>query len=204
MLSLDARYTDTAKRFLDLVGYDYTHWLRTVMYRECFSWLEALVPSQLDALEISSGYRWRSLGFKSFTGTSYPEFDICAETLDQRVDLIIADQVFEHLLWPYRAARNVHTMLRPGGYFLVTVPFMVRVHDIPVDCSRWTETGLRYFLAECGFPLESIRTASWGNRSCVKANFKKWVRRGWFRSLRNEPNYPLVVWALAQKAPATN
>ena len=120
---------------------------------------------------------------------------------DQTFDLVIADQVFEHLLWPYRAGRNIYKMVRSDGYVLLSVPFLVRIHGV-VDCTRWTETGLKYFLAECGFPLEAIRTGSWGNRTCVKANLRnKWVRyRKYIHSLHNEPRYPYVVWALAAKS----
>lgn len=187
------------KRLLNIVGYDYQHWTRTVMYRECTQILQDLNPASLDAMEISPGHQWQQMGFKSFTGAAYPEFDICEGTLDQKFDLIIADQVWEHLKWPYRATRNVLDMLRPGGYFLNTTPFLIRVHDIPIDCSRWTENGMRYFLTECGFPFDDIQTWSWGNRACVKGNFKRWARRGWFRSLKNEANYPVSIWALARK-----
>jgi SAM-dependent methyltransferase len=119
-------------------------------------------------------------------------------TLPSRFDLIIADQVFEHLLWPYRAGRNVRSMVKPGGHFLMTTPFLIKVHESPVDCSRWTELGLKHLLAECGFPLEEIRTGSWGNRACVRANFRRWARKG-FRSLANESEFPVTVWALAKK-----
>ena len=150
-------------------------------------------------MEISAGQFWQNAGFRSFSEKNFPEFDICKDVLDQQFDIIIADQVFEHLPWPYRAAKNVHAMVKPGGYFLITTPFMIRVHDIPIDCTRWTETGLKYFLAECGFPFDQIVTGSWGNRACVKANFKRWARRGWFGSLKNERNFPVSVWALAKK-----
>ena len=192
--------TGRAKQVLSSVGYDATHWVRVVMYRHCFELLRSLEPSRLDALEISAGDRWKVLGFRSFTETQYPGFDICEQPLDRTFDLIIADQVFEHLLYPGRAARNVLAMLRPGGHFLIATPFLIRRHDVPVDCTRWTELGMKYFLAENGFPLEQIRTWSWGNQACVKANLRRFVRRGWFRSLRNEEAYPVTVWALAQKA----
>ena len=91
-------------------------------------------------------------------------------------------------------------MLRAGGYFLVSTPFLVRIHDYPVDCTRWTEIGLKYFLAECGFALDGIQTGSWGNRACVKANFGGWVRyRRRLHNLKNEPDVPYHVWALARK-----
>ena len=113
--------------------------------------------------------------------------------------VVIADQVFEHLPWPYRAVQNVYQMVKPGGYFLISTPFLIRMHAVPIDCSRWTETGLKHFLAEGGFPLEQTVTGAWGNRACVKANFTRWARRGWFGSLRNEADFPVTVWALARK-----
>lgn len=190
-----------AKRAIKAVGYDRQHWVRTVMYRECLRLVTDLGPQQIDALEISAGETFKALPFRSFTEANFPQFDICAGALPERFDLIIADQVFEHLLWPYRAARNVFTMLRPGGHFLVATPFLIRIHPSPHDCSRWTETGLRYLLAECGFPLEDTQTGSWGNRACVRANFRRWAHRGWLGSLANEPEFPVSIWALARRPP---
>jgi SAM-dependent methyltransferase len=187
------------QKLLKLVHYDYGFWNRTVMYQSCFEWVESLHPEALDALEISAGNIWRPLGFKSYTEANFPVFDVCSMTLNKQFDLIIADQVFEHLLWPYRAGRNVYEMTKPNGYFLITTPFLIKEHHVPVDCSRWTELGLKHLLAECGFPIEKIRTGSWGSRACVKANFGSWARRGWFKSLANEPDFPVSVWALAQK-----
>lgn len=196
---LSEKNKQAIKKVLDAVHYDYGHWARTVMYSECFRLIRELEPPELDTLEISAGKEWRPLGFKSYTEANFPEFDVCSMMLPGRYDLIIADQVFEHLLWPYRAGKNVYGMLRPGGHLLVTTPFLIKVHDVPVDCSRWTELGMKHLLAECGFPFEGIRTGSWGNRACVKANFRRWARRGWFKSLANEPEFPVSVWALARK-----
>jgi len=178
-------------------------WLRIVMNRETEKLVQSLDPGTLKVLEISGDF-WNRPGlFREYRSVQYPDFDICSERLDETFDLIIAEQVFEHLLWPYRAGKNVYAMLRAGGCFLITTPFLVRIHNHPTDCSRWTETGIKYFLSECGFPLESIRTGSWGNRACIKANLgRRWqIYVPWWHSLRNEPEFPGVVWALAQKSP---
>jgi SAM-dependent methyltransferase len=189
------------KRFLAAIGYDITEWCRVVMYRHCFEFIRSLHPSMLDVLEISCGPRWkREFEFRSYIGTTYPGFDICSEVVDRKFDLIIADQVFEHLRWPYRAARNVYEMLQPGGYFVIATPFLIRVHEAPIDCSRWTEQGLSCLLQESGFEADMIETHSWGNRSCVTANFTRWAWRGWFGSLRNEPDFPVMIWAFARKS----
>lgn len=117
------------------------------MYRECFKLLRELELDKLDALEISAGHMWRDLGFKTYTEANYPEFDICRDRTARQFDLIIADQVFEHLLRPYRAGKNVYGMLKPGGHFLITTPFLIRIHDVPVDCTRWTEVGMKHFMS---------------------------------------------------------
>jgi SAM-dependent methyltransferase len=197
---LSKQQKESIRLFLNSIGCRTRDWARVVMYEECTKLINKLEPHNMDALEISSGFEWKNLGFKSFTEANFPEFDICAQTLEIKFDLIIADQVWEHLLWPYKATQNVLSMLKPGGYFLITTPFLIKVHDMPNDCSRWTEVGIKYFLAECGFPIEEILTGSWGNRKAVIGNLKRFPK-GFYRSLKNESEYPLTVWALAKKAP---
>lgn len=194
---------ETLRRTLRATGYDTTDWVRSVMYQETFRYINSLRPSTLDVLEISGGNQWtRAFRFKSYKSTEYPEFDICSQTLPKQYDLIIADQVFEHLKWPYRAGRNVHAMLKPGGSFVISTPFLVRVHRVPIDCSRWTEEGLSYLLQECGFHADDISTGSWGNRACLKGNLNRWRKRGFFGPLNNEPDYPVMVWGFATKGRA--
>jgi SAM-dependent methyltransferase len=190
------------KTVLQAIGYDTVDWVRVVMYRECFKFLRELGPENLDVLEISGGVHWRrEFDFKSYTTTKFPGFDVCAEALPRKFDVVIADQVFEHLAWPSRAARNIYKMVRPGGYFIIATPFLLRVHNSPIDCSRWTPTGLQHFLEDAGFDADRIQTGSWGNRACVRANFKGWPKRGLTGSLKNEPDFPVMVWAFAQKSP---
>jgi len=194
---------ESARRTIRGAGYDTTDWVRTVMYRKAFAFVATLCPEQLEVLEISGGNQWtREFAFKSYESTNYPGFDICAEAMPRQFDLVIADQVFEHLQWPYRAGRNVWSMLKPGGHLLIATPFLVRVHRAPIDCSRWTADGLRFLLQECGFADEDIQADSWGNRSCVRGNLNRWRRRGFFGSLENEPDYPVMVWAFARKSAA--
>jgi SAM-dependent methyltransferase len=177
-------------------------WARVVIDRETHDAIQRISPETRRTLEIS-GDAWRHrASFKDYRSVHYPAFDICGPRLDETFDLIIAEQVFEHLLWPYRAGRNVFEMLAPGGMFLVTTPFLIRIHEEPTDCTRWTETGLKHFLAECGFDLRRIKTGSWGNRACVRANFFDWsMYRPSVHSLNNERDFPVTVWALAEKAP---
>ena len=192
---------ERVRKILQSIGYETDDWVRVALYRDAFDFIRRLGPEKLDTLEISGGVQWRrEFSFKSYRTTEYPGFDICSETPPGRFDLIIADQVFEHLKWPLRAARNVHAALRPGGHFIIATPFLLRVHASPIDCSRWTETGLSYLLQEAGFAENAITTNSWGNRACVQANIRRWKKAGFLGSLKNEPDFPVMVWAFAQKS----
>jgi len=174
-------------------------WGRIVMRQRTRALIRELGPQRLNTLEIS-GNDWVSGGFQSYQEAWYPEYDICANPLEKKFDLVIAEQVFEHVLWPLRGIRNVHSMLADGGHFLITLPFLVKIHGHPIDCSRWTELGLKHLLAEGGFSLDSIRTEAWGNRACARAMMKRWTPYVPFlHSLKNEPDFPVHVWALARK-----
>ncbi len=194
------RVRSTLRSIAGAIHYDTTDWVRVVMYQKCFEFIRSLHPDRLEVMEVSAGEHWRKhFQFRSYTPTHFPDFDICGQVLPQKFDLIIADQIFEHLPKPREAARNVLAMLKPGGWFVIATPFLIRVHASPIDCSRWTEQGLSILLEEAGFHPELISTNSWGNRACVVANFKEWKKRGFFGSLANEPNFPVMVWAFARK-----
>jgi SAM-dependent methyltransferase len=197
---LQWRVREYRSRLEDLFGVRRTQWIRVVMDRATDEFVRSLPVDRLHALEIS-GTKWRETGFATYRSVSYPEYDVCAGVVaDEAFDIIIAEQVLEHVLWPYRAVKNIYRMLRPGGVFVVTTPFLVRKHAHPIDCCRWTELGMKHLLAEGGFPIDEIQTGSWGNRKAVRANFnawKNWVP--WLHSLKNEPDFPVVVWGFAWK-----
>jgi hypothetical protein len=91
------------------------------MNRETLDLVMKLATHEFEALEISGTF-WRDrCKFKSYESVGFPNFDVCKDSLARKFDLIIAEQVFEHVLWPYRAGKNVFSMLRDGGYFLITV-----------------------------------------------------------------------------------
>lgn len=188
------------------------HWLRHTMEQATNEIVASWDVASMDALEIS-GTAWDSTAFRSYATVDFPRFDICQPSgswsadyvkfAENAVDVILAEQVWEHLRYPYRAGRNVLKMLRPGGRFLLTTPFLVRVHGPPVysDCSRWTAEGMQYFLEECGFEPGNIQTFSWGNRECAATHILKrtWLRYREGMKLDNDPTYPCVVWAVATK-----
>jgi SAM-dependent methyltransferase len=169
------------------------------MYRSCFAFVDSLSPEKISALEISSGEEWKkNFAFKHYKETIFPDFDICVDTFDEKYDLIIADQVFEHLKWPVQAGKNVKAMLRPDGWFIITTPFLLRIHGGPIDCRRWTPRGMNYFLQECGFREDAITTSSWGNRACAKKALYRLGKKWPWSPMKNDPRFPMSVWAFAK------
>lgn len=189
------------KLILYKLNYQTEHYIRYVSRERIKSQIKDYLTDDISILEISESEHWKnSLNYQSFEAVNYPEFNICDDYLTQKYDLIIADNVWEHLKYPYKACKNIQKMLNPNGSFLIIVPFLVRVHNVPLDCTRWTEDGLRYFLEETGFDLNKIQTGSWGNRNCVISNLRKdgkWTRVGFYKDLKNESNFPVQVWAIA-------
>ena len=180
-------------------------WSRVVMNEDITRIVDDIARNadKLSILEIS-GQRWSVTGENTkYKRLNWPEFDICENKLDEMFDLIIAELVFEHLKYPYRAGKNVYDMIADNGSFLISVPFLFPIHEHPIDCTRWSAQGLKYFLNECGFPLKYIYTNSWGNLECLIEICKSENSIALYKSgnqLKNEKQYPISVWGLAKKS----
>lgn len=181
---------------------------RIVQEKRALELLAPIITADKDVAEIS-GKMTRTMKFrtKSFSRFDFPEYDICQEPFlgedkePLQFDVIVANQVWEHLDRPYKATQNVYAMLREGGCFYVAVPFYVRFHGYPVDCSRWSARGLKNLLIECGFQEDKIRAEQWGNLECARAEcgyrFARFDESK--NSLEDDPRFPVVAWAVAQK-----
>lgn len=175
-------------------------WCRQVMNREIGDVLTAEATPTSTCLEVS-GNMWGHLPWRSHRSTTFPELDLLhvddhPESLSG-ADVVICEQVLEHVRDPIAAAKGLVALARPGGLVVVSTPFLIHVHRSPGDYWRFTEDGLELVLRSAG--LEQLRVDSWGNRRCVKANFGRWARYERWHSLTNEPDYPLVVWASGRR-----
>lgn len=175
-------------------------WQRVRLREAVGRHLEALGPAGLSAAEIS-GDGQAGRGWKSFTSLNYPEFDLCAPLSGQGpFDVVICEQVIEHVIDPVAAAGNLRGLCAPGGHVVVSTPFLVRVHELPqwgmFDYWRFTPRGLRRLLEHAGLEVDEV--SSWGNRTCVVGNFDRWPAYRRWLPLRNEPDLPVQVWAFAR------
>ncbi len=180
---------------------------RVIMQKSSRQMIKSLGAEHLKVAEISG--KWgRMFTFASYTQYLYPKFDICAGPyLDEagkplKFDLILANQVWEHLDRPYAATKNVRKMLPKGGYFWVAVPFFIPFHAAPMDNSRWSARGLKNLLIEAGFEEDAIVAEQWGNRNAAARNLEAdWppVYDPDKDPLENDSDMPICAWALARK-----
>lgn len=175
-------------------------WLRKVMDETVGRYLDSLDLARSSAAEIS-GDAQAERGWKSFVSLDYPAFDLCAPLADVGpFDVVVCEQVLEHVVDPWAAAANLRGLCTPGGRVVVTSPFLIRVHELPMfglrDYWRFTPRGLRTLLEGVGLEVETV--GSWGNRECVVGNLSRWAAYRRWHPLRNDVDAPVQVWAFAR------
>lgn len=180
---------------------------RIIMQRSSRRMIQSLNPPDLKVAEISG--KWGAMfNFAVYDQYRYPQYDICEgpirteEGKPRKYDLVIANQVWEHLDRPYAATRHVRQMLKKGGHFWVAVPFFIPFHAAPNDCSRWSARGLKNLLVEAGFEEDAVQSHQWGNRNAALRNMEETWPPEYDEAndpLDNDPEMPICAWALARR-----
>lgn len=76
---------------------------------------------------------------------------------DQAFDTVVCHQLLEHLPRPWQAVREMARVLKPGGYLLVSAPWMFLYHASPHDYYRFSADGLRVLLEEAGLEVVALK-----------------------------------------------
>src|SRR5688572_493780 len=74
---------------------------------------------------------------------------------DQRFDLVLATQVFEHMSDPLRVLCEFHRVVKPDGQVWLSAPLFYEEHETPYDFFRYTQYGWRHIASEAGFEVVS-------------------------------------------------
>jgi SAM-dependent methyltransferase len=175
-------------------------WQRVTLNRAVDEHLSSLGPGNLSAAEIS-GNAHGDKGWREFVSLNYPEFDLCAPLAGQGpFDVVICEQVIEHVEDPCAAAANLRRLCAEGGHVVVSTPFLIRVHEEwgMQDYWRFTPRGLRTLLERAGLEVDAV--GSWGNRRVIAGNLDRWPAYRRWQSLRNERDLPVQVWAFARNS----
>jgi SAM-dependent methyltransferase len=85
-----------------------------------------------------------------FSGDRWP-------VTDASIDMVLATETLEHVRAPALFVAEARRVLRPGGRFVVTVPFSARWHYVPDDYWRFTPSSLRDLFEAAGFADVVVR-----------------------------------------------
>lgn len=77
-------------------------------------------------------------------------------------DTVVSMNVLEHIFDFHPVFSEVYRVLKPGGRFVSSTPFMFHVHGSPDDYFRYTESALRELATRHGFIVERIETLGYG------------------------------------------
>jgi SAM-dependent methyltransferase len=182
--------------------------IRYVHYVKVREWLQQRFGdgAGLDAIEFggSNHVILRMIPAARYSvAPNYPEVDVVdlSRYAADSFDLVVVDQVLEHVSDPQRAVAEIHRVLRPGGHCIATTPFLIEVHGYPSDFHRFTGPGLARLFRD----YDVVEIDGWGNRHTVKTI----ARYGWLSArntrrllavaLWNEAEWPVGFLTIARK-----
>jgi len=73
----------------------------------------------------------------------YGDICNCPQIQDESYDIVYSTSVFEHIKEPWKAAKECVRVTKTGGINVHLTLFAWRYHAVPVDCFRYTHTGMR-------------------------------------------------------------
>lgn len=96
--------------------------------------------------------------------------------VDSTYDCAFGTEVLEHCPDPEIVLKEVYRVLKPGGIFFFTVPFLWNLHEVPHDEYRYTPFSLERHLKNSGFMDIQIK-ATGGWHAAMAQMLGLWVCR---------------------------
>ena len=196
------------------------NWLRVPMYQAIASslrndvgpdYFRSKVAIEVGGSEGTIARTLESLGAAVEVAPNYPAVDV--EGLPYRdgsYDVIILDQVFEHLKHPWRAADEIKRVLRPNGLSICTSVFVYPLHKFGVyeDYYRFSPEGLRIIFEN----FKIVSSEGWGSAQVLRMAYghsdrgpegsdpisKHEAKRLGIYEFGDQMNY-IMTWCIAKK-----
>jgi SAM-dependent methyltransferase len=92
----------------------------------------------------------------------YPEVDLVCDLTQvvplkaESFDAVFLMNVLEHVFDTHALLAALERLLKPGGVLIVAIPFLVKIHQAPVDFVRYTHYALARLADEHGLQLEKL------------------------------------------------
>lgn len=132
-----------------------------------------------------SGYQDYIKGEHVFTVVNYGDvhpgqdlnFDIQEKfpLSDESYDNVISMNVLEHIFGFENVFAETHRVLKSGGRFVSTTPFMHHVHGSPDDYFRYTKSSIEKLASKYSFEVEEIKVLGFGLFSLIFQTVGGWI-----------------------------
>jgi SAM-dependent methyltransferase len=151
------------------------------------------MPYKNFILENSSVHKYTGLDIENalkYDASVKPDFTwdgIKMPFENEQFETAFGTEVLEHCPRPEIILSEVNRVLKPGGIFFFTVPFLWPLHEVPHDEYRFTPFALKRLLEEAGFLNIDIHSMGgwhasmaqmlglWVRRAPISAGKRKWL-----------------------------
>jgi len=174
-----------------------------------FSRIAVSVSADSVVLDVGAGHGY----LREYFGDQYISTDVYPyEGLDflsdlsesaplrkKSIDVILLNNVLEHVAEPRKLLSAIAYGLRPEGRLILTVPFIIKLHQTPYDFYRYTHFLLQKVLTEVGFHdirIEAVYTPEALLRSfffeAFAPSLQSTVFRRWIRSVTRSTAWAVI------------
>ena len=119
------------------------------------------VPEDYDGLNIGAGLskvhpKIKTLEIEAGEGIDYVGSVEALPLDDNSLDLVVTQEVLEHVENPFKAMTEIARVLRPGAIAYIQMPFTIGYHGCPNDYWRFTHQGMEQLAKIANLEVEEI------------------------------------------------
>lgn len=117
--------------------------------------------------------RTKTWDVKELICLDLPEYDLNEpQKTEKKADFVLCLEVFEYLINPLQAMKNIAETLKKGGVAIVSFPFVYPLHnEVEFDSLRYTLTGVKRLAEKAGLKVENVY-----NRKAKTPNLVKYYQ----------------------------